>query len=116
AASFIQLPRQLRQKPARFIRSMFCTSVRERRCSTSRRNTAASSSVWVFGSSGMGIFLDNRAEDRRSGRGPLLILQRQADVIFRNRLPAGARAQEIVEFAELDVALERRVLRKAMQQ
>ena len=54
AASFIQLDRQLRQKPARFIRSMFCTSVRARRCSTRRRNAAASSSVRVLSSSGMG--------------------------------------------------------------
>src|SRR5215510_6740431 len=53
AASFIQLDRQLRQKPARFIRSMFCTSVRPRRCSTSRRNTAASSSVRVLSSRSM---------------------------------------------------------------
>src|ERR1035437_4352058 len=47
---------QLRQKPARFIRSIFCTSVRSRRCATSRRNAAASSSVRVFSSkSGTGI-------------------------------------------------------------
>ena len=45
AASWYQLARQLRQKPARFIRSMFCTSLRSRRCSTSRRKAAASSSV-----------------------------------------------------------------------
>src|SRR6185295_7106350 len=50
AASFIQFDRQLRQKPARFIMSMFCTSVRDRRCSTSRRYTAASSSVRVLSS------------------------------------------------------------------
>ena len=47
AASRYQRLRQLRQKPARFIRSMFCTSVRSRRCSTRRRNAAASSSVRV---------------------------------------------------------------------
>src|SRR5712692_1277493 len=51
AASFIQLDRQLRQKPARFIRSRFCTSVRTRKCSTRRRNAAASSSVRVLSSS-----------------------------------------------------------------
>src|SRR6185295_8107447 len=50
AASFIQFDRQLRQKPARFIMSMFCTSVRLRRCSTRRRYTAASSSVRVLSS------------------------------------------------------------------
>ena len=49
AASRYQRLRQLRQKPARFIRSMFCTSVRSRRCSTRRRNAAASSSVRVGG-------------------------------------------------------------------
>src|ERR1700744_3698501 len=51
AASRYQRLRQLRQKPARFIMSMFCTSVRSRRCSTRRRNAAASSSVRVFSSS-----------------------------------------------------------------
>src|SRR3954471_15663548 len=50
ASSFIQFDRQLRQKPARFIRSMFWTSVRARRCSTRRRKTAASSSVLVLSS------------------------------------------------------------------
>src|SRR5712671_1666942 len=50
ASSLSQLDRQLRQKPARFISSMFWTSVRERRCSTRRRNTAASSSVLVLSS------------------------------------------------------------------
>src|SRR6202047_784303 len=50
AASLSQLDRQLRQKAARFIRSMFWTSVRERRCSTRRRKTAASSSVLVLSS------------------------------------------------------------------
>src|SRR5258708_35320562 len=50
ASSLSQLDRQLRQKPARFIRSIFWTSVRERRCSTRRRNTAASSSVLVLSS------------------------------------------------------------------
>ena len=39
--------RQLRQKPARFMRSMFCTSGWARKCSTSVRNAAASSSVRV---------------------------------------------------------------------
>src|SRR5437868_14050063 len=53
AASFIQLDRQLRQNPARFIRSIFWTSVRERRCSTRRRNAAASSSVLVLSSIAM---------------------------------------------------------------
>ncbi len=47
AASRYQLARQLRQKPARFIRSMFWTSLRVLRCSTRRRNTAASNSVRV---------------------------------------------------------------------
>src|SRR5690606_9266326 len=48
AASRYQLDRQLRQKPPRFIMSMFCTSVRSRRCCTSRRNAAASKSrCWV---------------------------------------------------------------------
>src|SRR5215475_11558907 len=51
AASFIQFDKQLRQKPARFIKSMFCTSVRARKCSTRRRNAAASSSVRVLSSS-----------------------------------------------------------------
>src|SRR5947199_411637 len=55
AASFSQLERQLRQKPARFIRSMFWTSVRARRCSTRRRNTAASSSVRVLSSGIMAL-------------------------------------------------------------
>ena len=50
AASFSQFDRQLRQKPARFMRSMFCTSVRSRRCSTRRRKAAASSSVRVAAS------------------------------------------------------------------
>src|SRR6266480_1321404 len=53
AASFIQFDRQLRQNPARFIRSMFCTSVCARRCSTRRRKAAASSSVRVLSSSAM---------------------------------------------------------------
>ena len=55
ASSFIQLDRQLRQKPARFIRSMFWTSVRLRRCSTRRRKTAASSSVLVLSSIVMAV-------------------------------------------------------------
>ena len=38
------------RSPARFIMSMFCTSVRSRRCSTRRRNAAASSSVRVLSS------------------------------------------------------------------
>ena len=50
AASRYQRDRQLRQKPARFIRSIFCTSVRSRRCATSRRKVAASSSVRVLSS------------------------------------------------------------------
>src|SRR6185437_14345798 len=46
AASRYQSARQLRQKPARIIRSMFCTSLRSwLRCFSSRRNAAASSSV-----------------------------------------------------------------------
>src|SRR5512132_2306065 len=44
------LARQLRQKPARFIRSMFWTSVRRRRCSMSPRKAAASTSVLVLSS------------------------------------------------------------------
>src|SRR5258707_13964068 len=48
ASSLRQLDRQLRQKPARFIRSIFWTSVRERRCSTRRRKVAASRSVLVL--------------------------------------------------------------------
>src|SRR5262249_38745494 len=55
AASFIQFDKQLRQKPARFIRSRFCTSVRLRKCSTRRRNAAASSSVRVLSSSAMAV-------------------------------------------------------------
>src|ERR1700716_1897088 len=55
AAPLSQFDRQLRQKPARFIRSMFWTSVRERRCSTRRRNTAASSSVLVLSSGVMAM-------------------------------------------------------------
>ena len=54
AASFSQFDRQFRQKPARFIRSIFCTSVRSRRCLTSVRNAAASSSVRVASSRAMG--------------------------------------------------------------
>src|SRR5690606_37479940 len=45
AASTYHLLRQLRQKPARIIRSMFCTSLRSSKCRSSLRNTAASSSV-----------------------------------------------------------------------
>src|SRR5205823_1093852 len=55
AASRYQRDRQLRQNPARFIRSMFCTSVRSRRCATSVRNAAASSSVRVLSSIGFSI-------------------------------------------------------------
>src|ERR1700719_5241554 len=55
ASSLSQFDRQLRQKPARFIRSIFCTSVRERRCSTRRRKAAASSSVLVLSSIVMAI-------------------------------------------------------------
>src|SRR5947208_9868603 len=55
ASSLSQLDRQLRQKPARFIRSMFRTSLRERRCSTSRRKAAASSSVLVLSSIAMSV-------------------------------------------------------------
>src|SRR6195952_5492072 len=55
ASSLSQFDRQLRQKPARFIRSMFWTSVRERRCSTRRRNTAASNSVLVLSSVVMAV-------------------------------------------------------------
>src|SRR5680860_1732144 len=50
AASRYQVERQLRQKPARSIRSIFWTSVRSRKCSTNRRKAAASSSVLVFSS------------------------------------------------------------------
>src|SRR5437763_294616 len=46
----------------------------------------------------------------------LLILQRQPDVVLRDRLPAGARAQQIIELGDLDVALELRVRRKSVQQ
>src|SRR3974377_739283 len=60
AASFIQLERQLRQKPARFIKSMFCTSVRKRKCPTRRRNAAASSSVLVFSSMAMTATFQSR--------------------------------------------------------
>src|SRR5689334_14955320 len=52
AAARYHFERQLRQKPARFIRSMFCTSLLSRRCSTRRRNAAASSSVRVASSKG----------------------------------------------------------------
>src|SRR4051812_15229078 len=62
AASLSQFDRQLRQKPARFIRSMFCTSLRERRCSTRRRNTAASSSVLVLSSVVMPMALSRTQE------------------------------------------------------
>ena len=51
AASRYQRLRQFRQKPARFMRSMFCTSLRSRRCATRARKAAASSSVRVAGSS-----------------------------------------------------------------
>src|SRR3569832_466976 len=54
AASRYQLDRQLRQKPARFIRSMFWTSPRSRKCCTSRRKAAASKSrLWSSLSSGI---------------------------------------------------------------
>src|SRR5712672_994955 len=52
ASSRYQRDRQLRQKPAKFIRSMFCTSVRSCRCATRRRKAAASSSVRVLSSMG----------------------------------------------------------------
>src|SRR3954453_22906049 len=55
ASSLSQLDRQLRQKPARFIKSMFWTSLRERRCSTRRRKAAASSSVLVLSSIAMSV-------------------------------------------------------------
>src|SRR5688572_18725926 len=68
AASRYQLERQLRQKPARFIRSMFCTSVRSRRCSTRRRKAAASKSrCWVSVRSAMATILPVVA-CRNSGR------------------------------------------------
>src|SRR5688572_9718506 len=51
AAARYHLARQLRQKPARFMTSMFWTSVRSRKCWTSLRNAAASSSVRVRSSS-----------------------------------------------------------------
>ena len=60
AASLSQFERQLRQKPARFIKSMFWTSVRSRRCSTSRRKAAASSSVLIARSISL-IHLSSRA-------------------------------------------------------
>src|SRR6516165_3379245 len=69
ASSFSQLDRQLRQKPARFIRSMFWTSVRERRCATRRRKAAASSSVLVLSSIVMTCFrcfLRHSASARRT--------------------------------------------------
>src|ERR1700687_1812210 len=50
ASSLSQLDRQLRQKPATFIRSMFWTSSRERRCPTRRRKWGGSSSVLVLSS------------------------------------------------------------------
>src|SRR4029077_9232667 len=53
-------------------------------------------------------------EDKRAHRAALLILQRQADVVLRDGQPAGARGEEIIEFCELHVALERRVARKAV--
>ena len=53
AAARYHFDKQLRQNPARFIRSMFCTSVRSRRCATSLRNAAASSSVRVASSRSM---------------------------------------------------------------
>src|SRR4029077_14012473 len=55
AASRYQRDRQLRQKPARFIRSRFCTSVRSRRCCTRRRKDAASSSVVVLSSIALSV-------------------------------------------------------------
>ena len=42
AASAYHFDKQLRQKPARFIRSIFWTSFRLSRCANKRRNTAAS--------------------------------------------------------------------------
>src|SRR6516165_12571756 len=50
ASARYHFDRQFRQKPARFIRSMFWTSVRSRRCSTRRRKVAASSSMRVLSS------------------------------------------------------------------
>src|SRR5258705_12330630 len=48
AASWYQFDKQFLQKPARFIRSTFWTSVRARRCSSSLRKAAASKSVSFF--------------------------------------------------------------------
>src|SRR5260370_16277556 len=67
ASSFIQLDRQLRQNPAKFIRSMFWTSVRERRCSTRRRKTAASSSVLVLSSIVMAVIPRFGEHDPKNG-------------------------------------------------
>src|SRR5262249_39408360 len=52
AAARYHFDRQLRQNPARFIRSIFCTSTRSRKCCTSLRKAAASSSVRVLSSIG----------------------------------------------------------------
>src|SRR5690349_8629091 len=63
ASSFSQLERQLRQKPARFIKSIFWTSVRARKCSSRRLKAAASSSVVVLSLIAIVIFppLQNRS-------------------------------------------------------
>src|SRR3974377_2370133 len=89
ASSFSQLDRQLRQKPARFIRSMFWTSVRERRCATRRRKAAASSSVLVLSSIDFTSFRCFFAGRRRSpadtSRQRLLFLDGGLSQIFPYR-------------------------------
>src|SRR5579875_370929 len=91
ALSRYQRDRQLRQKPARFIRSRFCTSVRSRKCATSLRKAPASSSVRVLASISMTVSFDllsmgsrrsdchieagrrkDRLQDARQKLGPLL--------------------------------------------
>src|SRR5687768_18535202 len=70
AASRYQSARQLRQKPAAIIRSMFCTSLRASRCASRRRNTAASRASFIWrGRLGFG---DNRGRRANPARRAIL--------------------------------------------
>src|SRR5262249_16385235 len=96
AAARYHLDRQLRQNPARFIRSTFCTSVRSRRCCTRRRKAAASSSMRVWWS--MSVLLSAHREYLES-------LQRlghhHIDHCLERLVLAGARGQRCIIGSEL---------------
>src|SRR5438128_1116781 len=82
-----------------------------------RRNTAASSSVWVFSSSAMMRSFVSRTQNSHAGRRlppapQSSILQRQADIILRDRAAAGRRGEQVIKLGELDVALEWRMRRE----